>query len=158
VSDSAATSTVLTLIRLAKVVEIVLADEGLTVNQFRMLTFVEGDTPSLQELSVRLVMKPSNISAMLDGLIGRGLVRRRRQREDRRRFDLSLTAAGRRVLSDARARTTAALEHLASTSGSPRQLLDGLDAWEVALDVAAVDLRAELDASTPSRRNRLQTA
>jgi DNA-binding MarR family transcriptional regulator len=157
-SEPEPTSTVLTLIRLAKVIEIVLAEEQLTVNQFRMLAFVEDGTPPLRELGVRLVMKPPNISTMLEGLVSRGLIRRRRHREDRRRFDLALTPDGRRVLATARTRTTTALEHLASSTASPERLFAGLHAWEAALEVAAVDLRAELNLGPPSRRRRLLSA
>jgi DNA-binding MarR family transcriptional regulator len=134
-------SSVLTVIRLAKVVEIVLAEHGVTLNQFRMLTFVESGAPPLRELSVRLVMKPPNISAMVDGLVDRGLVRRGRRADDRRRFALSLTRSGARMVRLARRRCEDALAHVANTPGAPAGLLEALDGWVVGLDAAAVELR-----------------
>ena len=81
------------IVRLAKVLEIVLADVGLTMNQFRLLTLVEDRSPSAAELSRRLVMKPPNVSALTAGMVKRGLIEQRRQLGDGRRRILALTPA-----------------------------------------------------------------
>jgi DNA-binding MarR family transcriptional regulator len=142
-----ASSPELTVIRLAKVLEIVLADVGLTVNQYRVLTFAELGAPSLREMGVRLAMKPPNVSVLVDGLVDRGLVERRRHPRDGRRFDVVLTRGGTRAIRESRSRCEAALVHLAASPAAPKNLLRGLDGWSAALDEAALDLRARLERS-----------
>ena len=129
------------MIRLAKVVEIVLSGLGLTVNQYRMLTFIDEGAPPLRDLSTRLVMKAPNVTTLVDALVARGLVERGRHPEDGRRRELALTREGRGVLDAANARCEAALRHLAATRGKAgTRLLEGLDGWVPALDDAAVRL------------------
>jgi DNA-binding MarR family transcriptional regulator len=140
------------VVRLAKVIEIVLADVGLTLNQYRLLTLIDGGTPSARELSLRLAMKPPNVSALTNALSERGLLAKRPHATDRRRAELVLTAAGRRVLHRAHARAERALGRLAEhdpRASRSRRLLEGLDGWLPSLDEAAVRLRqvAEADAS-----------
>jgi DNA-binding MarR family transcriptional regulator len=137
-------------VRLAKVVEIVLDLVGLTANQYRMLSLIAESDPSMRELSVRLVMKPPNITTLIDGLVGRNLVVRSRDAADGRRQVLALTAHGRRVLRDAERQCDDALARLSRLdSHGGAQLISSLDAWLPALDQAAVDLRA---AATPAPR------
>lgn len=133
-------SRTLTVIRLAKVIEIVLADIGLTVNQYRMLTFAEAGAPALGELSLRLVMKPPNVSILIDGLVSRGLMRRARQSDDRRHLRLDLTKAGAEILALAHQRSDAALDWLAARSHKSARLLRALDSWEPVLDAVAAEL------------------
>jgi hypothetical protein len=59
------------IVQLAKVLEIVLADMGLTMHQFRLLTLAQEASPSKAELSLRLVMKPPNVSVLTSGLLRR---------------------------------------------------------------------------------------
>jgi DNA-binding MarR family transcriptional regulator len=140
------------VVRLAKVVEIVLADVGLTLNQYRLLTLIEEEAPSARELSLRLVMKPPNVTALTNTLSERALIAKLRHATDGRRADLVLTAAGRRVLRQAHARCERALGRLAERDPRPSRsgrVLAGLDEWLPSLDEAAVRLRqvAEADAS-----------
>jgi DNA-binding MarR family transcriptional regulator len=140
-----ATSSASIVVRLAKVVEIVLDSVGLTPNQYRMLTLVDAGAPPMRELSVRLVMKPPNITTLVDGLVARGYVARGRSETDRRRQVLRLTTRGRRVLRDAESRSAKALERLAAMDphgGS--HLTDGLDDWLPALDEVASQLHLDL--------------
>lgn len=133
----------LTIVRLAKVIELLLADHGLTVNQYRMLTFIDEGTPPLVDLGTRLVMKPPNITTLVDGLVARGLVARARHAHDRRCVALGLSAGGRRLLARVQRRCEAGLEVLAAKGpGDPVQRLLGLDRWIDALDAVAADLRA----------------
>ena len=138
-------SRALTIVRLAKIVEILLGGIGLTVNQYRMLTFVEAGAPPLNELSQRLVMQPPNVSKLLDGLVERGLVRRARSGEDRRRFELSLTRRGRSLLEKAHSSCDAALASLARSTGDSIAPLRAIDRWTPILDeVAVAALRKQL--------------
>jgi DNA-binding MarR family transcriptional regulator len=143
------TSRTLTIIRIAKVVELILSELGLTVAQYRMLTFANDDPAPLGELSVRLAMKPPNVTTLIDGLVARGLVTRERGRDDRRRVELALTPKGRRLLVTAEKRCADGLAYLAGKrSGNPRQLLQCIDDWVEPLDVAARELRARERRST----------
>jgi DNA-binding MarR family transcriptional regulator len=133
------------IVRLAKVLEIVLAETGLTMNQFRLLTLVQERSPSAAELSLRLVMKPPNVSALTAALVKRGLVAQAREASDGRRRTLSLTGKGAALLADAHERCGAALQFLAAESHSRRDPLVALNDWLPALDAAAIRLRHEAD-------------
>ena len=56
---------------------------------------------SLGELAARTRTTPSSISEVVARLVRRGLIERRPSRDDRRRADLSLTAAGHEMLATA---------------------------------------------------------
>lgn len=142
-SDSDA---VVILIRLGKVIELALAESALTVNQFRLLTFAEGGASDLREIAVRLAMKPSNASVLIDGLVARKLIERRRHPADGRRFELFLSRSGRRVLAQARDSCERGLRHIADTPGSPPDLIRSLRGWLTGLDAAATALQQDLSA------------
>jgi len=141
------------VVRLAKVVELVLDDLGMTVNQYRALTLIDAGAPPIREFAARLAMQPPNLSTLIDGLVGRGLVTRRRDPADRRRVVFSLTARGRAHLDRAEARTGAALAHVASYDNErERALLAGIDDWAPALDGVAADLDAILQTRTNAQK------
>jgi DNA-binding MarR family transcriptional regulator len=143
------------IVRLAKVVEIVLDSAGLTPNQYRILTLIDDGDPSMRELSVRLVMKPPNITTLIDGLVERDFVVRSRDADDRRRQVLALTAHGRRTLRDAERKCDDALARLSRMhSDGGARLLSALDAWLPVLDQAAVDLRAAVTPPPSAARAR----
>lgn len=75
-----------------------------------------GDRPkqSLTELAARTLTDRTSVAGMVERLAGRGLVRRVAGKEDRRRVEIVLTAAGKRLLANAPESPT---EHL----------LDGLE-------------------------------
>jgi DNA-binding MarR family transcriptional regulator len=56
---------------------------------------------SLSDLAARTRTTPSSISEVVARLVGRGLVAREPSKEDRRRAELSLTAAGQAMLANA---------------------------------------------------------
>ncbi len=128
-----------TVVRLAKIMEIVLGEKNLTVNQFRMLTFIEDGAPPLAELTRRLVMKQPNVSVLIDGLVDRDLAVRERDPADGRRRQLRLTRTGLEVLREAEAACDAALEYLLVRAGEPKRPVEGLAAWARVLDRVAVD-------------------
>jgi len=133
------------VVRLAKVVELVLNDLDVTVNQYRALTLVAAGAPPMREFAVRLAMQPPNVSTLIDGLVGRGLISRRRDRTDRRRVVLSLTKRGQTLLDRAETRTGAALAAVASFDAQrEHELLIGIDDWQNALDGVAADLHDTL--------------
>jgi DNA-binding MarR family transcriptional regulator len=147
------------VVRLAKVVELVLADLGLTENQYRALTLIDAGAPPLREFAVRLVMKPPNVSTLIDGLVSRGLVTRQRDPGDGRRVVLSLTADGRSLLATSEARAEGAMARVASFDVEREHaLLAGLDDWQTALDEVAVDLRNNLASESGLRRKQEPSA
>jgi MarR family transcriptional regulator, lower aerobic nicotinate degradation pathway regulator len=87
-----------------------LAELGLRPRELRTLVLVDR-YPGLsqRELARRLDVDPGNLVALLDRLDRDGLLTRRRDREDRRRRTLRLTAKGSRLRARAD-RATAAVE------------------------------------------------
>lgn len=84
--------------RLAKVAATALAEDDLSLAQYRVLVFLDrGDRPASQ-VAALLDVTPSTVTSVVDGLTARGLVERRADPGDRRRVVLSLTPAGSRQL------------------------------------------------------------
>ncbi len=74
---------------------------GLTVGQFGVLEALLHLGPMGQrDLGAKLLRSGSNVTMVLDNLERRGLVRRTRRKDDRRAIEVSLTADGRRLITD----------------------------------------------------------
>jgi long-chain acyl-CoA synthetase len=117
--------------RLARQVEVALAPLDLSLPQYRVLALLgEGSTAS-SVLARRLAVSPPTVTAVVDGLVGRGLVERRPDPEDRRRLTLLLTRDGAKVLAAADAAAEARVDEIAGWFDDPPT---GLDGWNVALD------------------------
>jgi long-chain acyl-CoA synthetase len=87
--------------RLVRHLEAALDPLDLSLPQYRLLGFLaEGETPS-SKLATSMAVSPPSVTAVVDGLVARGLVERRSDATDRRRFPLVLTDAGRDVLARA---------------------------------------------------------
>ncbi len=91
--------------------------EGLTHSQFSVLETLYHLGPLSQgELSARLLKSTGNMTLVLDNLEKRGLVRREREREDRRVVTLHLTPTGeltiRRIFPQVAAMITAQMNTL----------------------------------------------
>lgn len=119
---------------MAKQVEIGLGSVDLSLPQYRVLGLL-GESSAVQSyLAERLAVRPPSVTAIIDGLVARGLVERRHVATDRRQVDHALTAEGRRVLETADAATSARLHDIAGCL-EPRdteRALDGLLAWRQA--------------------------
>jgi DNA-binding MarR family transcriptional regulator len=97
------------LARLSRIVEQSLADDELSLSQYRLLAFLSRGDWAASALADRLdVSRPSH-TGLVDGLVKRGLVERRPGTVDRRRVDHVLTRAGRRALEAADAKADAEL-------------------------------------------------
>jgi DNA-binding MarR family transcriptional regulator len=117
--------------RLAKQVELALVPLDLSLPQYRVLALLgEGSTAS-SVLARRLAVSPPSVTAVVDGLVGRDLVERRADPEDRRRLTLLLTRDGAKLLAAADAAAEACLDEIA---GYFDEEPTGLDRWNVALD------------------------
>lgn len=70
------------------------------------------DGPSQRELAEQLRLDPSQIVALVDGIQDKGLVERRRDPADRRRYAVVATAAGRRAYGVGKLRIEGSLDDL----------------------------------------------
>jgi long-chain acyl-CoA synthetase len=86
---------------LAKRVEVALAQVELTLPQYRVLGILAEGTAAASGLADRLAVRRPSITALIDGLVARGLVDRRQEDADRRRVELRLTPEGTSTLARA---------------------------------------------------------
>lgn len=121
---------------LARQVEVGLGAVGLTLSQYRLLVLLEAATPAASALAERLAVSRPSVTAVVDGLVARGLVRRGQDKADRRRVMHVLTPRGRALLGAADkavdGRLTAILGHL---DGPAERVaaIDDLGRWREAL-------------------------
>ncbi len=86
---------------LSKRVEVALAGLDLTLPQYRVLGILGEGSAAASGLADRLAVRRPSITALIDGLVARGLVDRRQEDADRRRVALRLTDDGIRILAEA---------------------------------------------------------
>jgi long-chain acyl-CoA synthetase len=86
---------------LSKRVEMALAEVDLTLPQYRVLGILVEGSAAASGLADRLAVRPPSITAIIDGLVARGLVDRKQEDSDRRRISLRLTDEGSRVFAEA---------------------------------------------------------
>ncbi|HEY5384711.1 MAG TPA: MarR family transcriptional regulator [Acidimicrobiales bacterium] len=79
---------------LSKRVEVALAQVELTLPQYRVLGILAEGSAAASGLADRLAVRRPSITALIDGLVARGLVDRRQEDTDRRRVELRLTPEG----------------------------------------------------------------
>lgn len=124
------------LVRLAKQLEVCLASHDLSLSQYRMLFLLDEGSAAASSLADRLAVSRPSVTAVVDGLVSRGLVERKPELGDRRRVSHALTEEGRRVLEAA---DTAASDRLWEIAGhvdvdEGAAAFAGLEAWRHALD------------------------
>jgi DNA-binding MarR family transcriptional regulator len=111
--------------RVEGVIDAALRDShDLDLRALFVLASLDGGPRRPGELSEALNLPPPSVTRTVERLVERGWVTRRRGRDDRRRVDLELTAAGRTSLDEARAVLSQALA----------------DAWPDVPDARAADL------------------
>jgi long-chain acyl-CoA synthetase len=86
---------------LSKRVEVCLAEMDLTLPQYRVLGILVEGSAAATGLAGRLAVRPSSVTAIIDGLVARGLVDRKHEEDDRRRIALRLTETGARTVAEA---------------------------------------------------------
>jgi long-chain acyl-CoA synthetase len=119
--------------------ELALAEVDLSLPQFRTLVFLDqADDVLASALAGKLAVTRPSVTALVDGLVGRGLVERRPDGSDRRRVGHALTAAGRRALREADQAVERHLSGVLAYVSEPaaRRAVDGLQAWHEAIDRA----------------------
>jgi long-chain acyl-CoA synthetase len=124
--------------RMAKHVEVALDEVGLSLPQYRLMSWLEPGDEAAVGLAERMAVTPPSITALVDGLVKRSFVDRVPDPTDRRRLPLHLTEAGAEALRVADAAVETRLESVLSHVGdrSTAQITKGLAAMETALDRA----------------------
>jgi DNA-binding MarR family transcriptional regulator len=125
----------LTIVGLARVVELSVRATGLTASQYRAMGAIGVGVRSGAQLARFLDVRPSSVTTVLDGLESEGWVTRTPHAHDRRRVDLALTARGVRALGEANVLANRALIELMRGMGADARAVafDGLDAWQSAI-------------------------
>jgi long-chain acyl-CoA synthetase len=121
---------------LAKQVELGLSAVDLSLPQYRILGMLDGISAVSSEMAQRLAVRPPTVTAVVDGLVQRGLVERRTVEGDRRQVAHVLTDRGRRVLEDADRSVNTRLAEIAGHLDDPdqaEQAVVGLSLWRRAL-------------------------
>ncbi|HTI28078.1 MAG TPA: MarR family transcriptional regulator [Kutzneria sp.] len=127
------------LARLARVAERALIRVELTLPQYRMLsvlTMANSATPS--RVAWMLSVKPATVTAVMDGLVAGGYVRREPDPTDRRKVTHVVTYDGRRMLDVANAEIRRELGKLAGflEPAQAELAMAGLLLWTEALNRA----------------------
>jgi DNA-binding MarR family transcriptional regulator len=121
---------------LAKQVELSLAEVDLSLSQYRMLGLLDEGSAVSSALAERLAVRPPSVTAVIDGLVTRGLVARRHAEDDRRRVSHELTDLGHRLLAEADTAVNNRLELLANRLPSARardRAIEDLGLWQKAM-------------------------
>ena len=125
-----------TAVRLARSVYTALSTVELSAAQYRLLVQLAEGSEASTSLAKKLAVTAPSVTAVVDGLVQRGLVERSQSAEDRRRVSLTLTEEGQRVLSLADQAVTNRLALIAAELGGgqrTKSALDGLALWGEAL-------------------------
>jgi DNA-binding MarR family transcriptional regulator len=110
------------------------AEIGITLSQYHLLRELDPKAGlTLRELSARVDVADPSTLLTLDLLESRGLVRRTRSTNDRRKVHVFLTAAGQRMLTEAQSMNEAANE-VALRGVLRRDLAAALELFEHILD------------------------
>ncbi len=120
---------------LAKQVELGLATVDLSISQYRILSILAEGSAQSSALAERLAVRPPSVTAVIDGLVTRGLVERTHREDDRRRVSLELTTEGLRVLASADDAVNGRLEQISSSLGAKgsARALSCLSRWHEAM-------------------------
>jgi DNA-binding MarR family transcriptional regulator len=131
--------------RLARQVELCLAERELTLSQYRLLMLLAVQPTVASKLADHLAVSPPSVTAVVDGLVSRHLVERRPQTDDRRRVEHVLTDEGRRLLDEADGAVEARLARIAGRLEPDEAGLAsaGLEQWRAGLDADRVARKAE---------------
>ena len=101
-----------TLARVARQVEVAVTTVNLTLAQYRVMAILGDGCEAASVLADKLAVSRPSITGVVDGLVARRLVRRDHTDDDRRRVDVGLTDAGRRLLAAADAAVEQRLERI----------------------------------------------
>lgn len=127
-NGSTVSSAVRAVAFLARRFDRVLADEcDLSMPQYRMLAFLSNGEHAATRLAEHLAVSKPSVTALVAGLVDRGLVERRHGVEDRRTVLHGLTPAGHEALAAADTVLGASLTELTSCCDDGPRVVAGLD-------------------------------
>ncbi|MGH2871957.1 MAG: MarR family winged helix-turn-helix transcriptional regulator [Solirubrobacteraceae bacterium] len=130
--------------RLARQVERALAAADLTLPQYRTLIMLADGNEAASALADKLAVSRPSVTAVVDGLVARGLVQRDQDVGDRRRVALAITPRGRALLAVADEHAERRLGEIAEHGAGDQALaFDGLALWKQALDRHRIARRAQ---------------
>jgi len=123
-----------TLTRLARMLERGAGD--LSLPQFRVLALVDEGGERASQLADLLAVAKPTITAVVDGLVDRGYLKRSADRGDRRATKITLTAAGRRALYEAEHAMHTRLHDVLAHADNPAAIEKALEDLAGAVDRA----------------------
>lgn len=132
--------------------EVALAKIDLTIAQYRTLTQLDDGAEASSSLAAKLAVSRPSVTAVVEGLVERGLADRRHSDEDRRRVSVNLTEPGRQVLAEADEAVSEKLAELLAGL-SPRQsaqAVTGIAQWGKAMDTKKARKQATAGAVKPA--------
>ncbi len=132
--------------RLARQVDVGLAQVDLSLPQYRILMFLAEGAVAASALADNLAVSRPSVTAVVDGLVSPGLVERRHDEVDRRRVGHTLTAEGRNILDQADAAVDARLAEIALFLTDEQDAVtafEGLARWRAALDAFRASRKSE---------------
>ena len=134
----------LTLARLSRLLERACGelDPPLTLAQFRLLAMIASGSDRASDLAGLLALAKPTVSATVDTLVERGLVKRSTSRDDRRVTTLTVTAVGQGVLGGAETAMRARLDDVLARVDDPTAVSQALTALGTALDERRAARRA----------------
>ena len=121
---------------LARQAELALTASDLSLSQFRVLALLAEGIALPSSMADTLDVRRPSITAVVDGLVARGLVLREPDAEDRRKVTHSITDEGRRLLESADGAIEERLRSIAGTLEDDDLVegaVDGLARWGPAL-------------------------
>jgi long-chain acyl-CoA synthetase len=130
---------------LTRHVETALDPLDLSLPQYRVLSLLGDGSSASSALAHRLAVSPPSVTAVVDGLVARGLVTREADAGDRRRLTLQLTPDGRKLLRAAEGAVDARLGEIAGYLEDPSSAaaaIEALQQWNHALDAFREEKRA----------------
>jgi DNA-binding MarR family transcriptional regulator len=121
----------------------------LTLAQYRVLAMVSGGDARASKIAERLAVAKPTVTAVVDGLVDRGYLRREAVPGDRRAVSIVVTEAGRARLAEAEDAMSARLGHLLDAVSDRRAFVRGLAEIEASM---RAEFQAKLDAAVAARR------
>jgi DNA-binding MarR family transcriptional regulator len=115
----------------------------LTLAQYRLLAMVAKGDRQATQLAGRLALSKPTITAVVDGLVERGLLSRSVVAGDRRAVELTLTDAGREALEATESAMAERLWRLVDRCDDPELALAGIAQLSQALDAVVAERLAE---------------
>jgi DNA-binding MarR family transcriptional regulator len=121
----------------------------LTLAQYRVLAMVSSGDARASKIAERLAVAKPTVTAVVDGLVERGFLRREAVPGDRRSASIVVTDAGHERLATAEDAMSARLEHLLGAVSDRDAFVRGLAEIEASM---RAEYQARLDAALAARR------